>query len=168
MARTLIAAAIVALSSLVAHAQLPSAADVSQRLIQSRATEAVIWGMPAVNTLLMYDQMVKAGGKAGEIIYWGRPLDWHNQTLTPNPDTLYFMGVDRASRASNAADLEKNADGSVDIWFGPKAPQGSESNWVPTDPQRKFELMFRLYAPTKALFEKKDWRLPDVDKAAAQ
>jgi hypothetical protein len=25
------------------------------------------------------------------VIYWGRPLDWHNQTLTPNPDTLYFM-----------------------------------------------------------------------------
>ena len=26
-----------------------------------------------------------------QVIYWGRPLDWHNQTLTPNPDTLYFM-----------------------------------------------------------------------------
>jgi hypothetical protein len=26
-----------------------------------------------------------------EVIYWGRPLDWKNQTLTPNPDTLYFM-----------------------------------------------------------------------------
>src|SRR5262249_18477887 len=23
--------------------------------------------------------------------YWGRPLDWHNQTLTPNPDAIYFM-----------------------------------------------------------------------------
>jgi len=26
-----------------------------------------------------------------EVIYWGRPLDWHNQTLTPNPDAIYFM-----------------------------------------------------------------------------
>jgi hypothetical protein len=25
------------------------------------------------------------------VIYWGKPLDWHNQTLTPNPDTLHFM-----------------------------------------------------------------------------
>ena len=34
---------------------------------------------------------------------------------------------------------------------------------MPTDPQRKFELMFRLYAPTKALFDK-TWMLPDVEK----
>jgi len=41
------------------------------RTIQQRATEAVIWGMPAVNTLLMYDLMLRVGGKAGQIIYWG-------------------------------------------------------------------------------------------------
>ena len=73
--------------------------------------------------------------------------------------------MDRASRASNAADLAKNADGSVDIWFGPKAPEGKETNWVPTDPDRRFELMFRFYAPTKALFDKA-WTLPDVEKVA--
>jgi hypothetical protein len=66
--------------------------SLSDRIIQERATEAVIWGMPAVNTLLMYDQVLNAGGKAGQIVYWGEPLTWHNQTLTPNPDTLYFMG----------------------------------------------------------------------------
>ena len=78
-----------------------------------------------------------------------------------------IKGVDRASRASNAADVEKNADGSVDIWFGPKAPEGKESNWVPTDPNRRFELMFRFYAPTKALFDKA-WTLPDVEKVGAR
>jgi hypothetical protein len=76
-----------------------------------------------------------------------------------------IKGVDRASRASNAADLAKNADGSVDVWFGPKAPEGKESNWVPTDANRRFELMFRLYGPTKALFDKA-WTLPDVEKVA--
>jgi hypothetical protein len=35
---------------------------------------------------------LKAGDKDYQIVYWGRSLDWHNQTLTPNPDTLYFMG----------------------------------------------------------------------------
>lgn len=73
-----------------------------------------------------------------------------------------IKGLDRASRASNASDLQKNADGSVDVWFGPKAPPGKDSNWVPTDPHRRFELMFRLYAPTKALFDK-TWKLPDVE-----
>jgi len=78
-----------------------------------------------------------------------------------------IKNVDRASRASNAAEVQKNADGSVDIYFGPKAPAGKESNWVPTDPNRGFELMFRLYAPTKALFDKA-WRLSDVEMIAAQ
>jgi hypothetical protein len=75
-----------------------------------------------------------------------------------------IKNVDRASRASNSAEVQQNADGSVDLYFGPKAPAGKESNWVPTDPARQFELMFRLYAPTKALFEK-TWKLPDVEKA---
>jgi hypothetical protein len=60
-----------------------------------------------------------------------------------------------------------NGYGSVDVRFGPKAPEGKESNWVPTDPNRRFELMFRLYAPTKALFDKA-WALPDVQKVSAR
>jgi hypothetical protein len=34
-------------------------------------------------------------------------------------------------------------------------------------PPRRFELMFRLYAPTKALFEK-TWKLSNVEKVAVQ
>jgi hypothetical protein len=34
---------------------------------------------------------------------------------------------------------------------------------VPTDPKREFEAMFRLYAPTKALFEKTRV-LPAIEK----
>ena len=69
----------------------------------------------------------------------------------------------RASRSSQIAEMQKNADGSVDVYFGPKAPAGKEANWVPTDPARPFEVMFRLYAPTKALFDK-TWVLPDIEK----
>ena len=78
-----------------------------------------------------------------------------------------IKNVDRASRASNNAEVQKNADGSVDIYFGPKAPAGKESNWIPTDPAAEFELMFRLYGPTKALFDKA-WKLPDVEEVAAE
>ncbi|MET0540890.1 MAG: DUF1214 domain-containing protein, partial [Variovorax sp.] len=56
-----------------------------------------------------------------------------------------------------------NADRSVDIFFGPAAPPGKESNWVPTRAGDEFEVLFRFYAPEKALFEK-IWRLPDVEK----
>lgn len=72
----------------------------------------------------------------------------------------------RASVASNATNVQKNSDGSVDVWFGPTAPAGKESNWVPTDPARKFELLFRLYGPDKPLFDK-TWKLPDVEMIAA-
>jgi hypothetical protein len=73
--------------------------------------------------------------------------------------------VPRASRSSQIPELQKNADGSIDIYFGPEAPAGKESNWVPTKPGRQFELMFRLYGPTKALFDK-TWTLPDVSPTA--
>lgn len=74
-----------------------------------------------------------------------------------------IKGMPRASCASNAADLQKNSDGSVDVYFGPTAPVGKESNWMPTDPQRGFELMARFYAPKKEFFEK-TWVLPDVEE----
>jgi acetyl esterase/lipase len=32
--------------------------------------------------------------------------------------------------------LQVNADGSVDVYFGPKAPAGKESNWVQTVPAK--------------------------------
>src|SRR4249919_3594273 len=66
--------------------------DVERRAIERRAVEAVIWGIPAVNTDLMLREMLsKTTGKVNQILYWSRPLDWKNQTLTPNPDSIYFM-----------------------------------------------------------------------------
>ena len=47
--------------------------------------------MPAVNYDLMLQEMLtKTDGKVNQVIYLGRPLDWRNQALTPNPDTVYF------------------------------------------------------------------------------
>lgn len=92
MGKILIAAFAFVCAASSALAQNASADDLAQRTIERRAVEAVIWGMPAVNYDLMLREMLnKTTGKVGEVIYWGRPLDWHNQTLTPNPDALYFM-----------------------------------------------------------------------------
>ncbi|OCP01806.1 MULTISPECIES: DUF1254 domain-containing protein [unclassified Ensifer] len=74
-----------------------------------------------------------------------------------------IRNMDKASVASIGSGVRKNADGSVDVFFGPKAPAGKEANWVPVDPGRKFELLFRLYGPQKPLFEK-TWKLPDAEK----
>ena len=74
-----------------AQAQTSSADDINRRAIERRAVEAVIWGMPAVNTDLMYQAMLRLGGALNQIVYWSGLLDWRNQTLTPNPDVIYFM-----------------------------------------------------------------------------
>lgn len=69
-----------------------NSADLAERAIQRRAIEAVIWGMPAVNYHLMYQEMVnKVEGGFNQVLYWSRLLDWKNQTLTPNPDVIYLM-----------------------------------------------------------------------------
>ena len=66
------------------------------------------------------------------------------------------------SRGSNTPGLQNNADGSVDIYFGPKPPAGKDSNWVPTNPSGQFEVLFRFYGPEKPLFDK-TWKLPDIE-----
>ncbi|MEZ2345451.1 DUF1254 domain-containing protein [Terriglobus sp. RCC_193] len=68
-----------------------------------------------------------------------------------------------SSRSSQTPGLQKNPDGSADIYFGPKAPSGKESNWIPTSANGKFEILFRFYGPEKALFDK-TWVLPDLEK----
>jgi hypothetical protein len=65
--------------------------NLNDRLVHRRAFEVVVWGMPAVNYELMYQEMVKVGGRFNQIVWWPRLLDWKNQTLTPNPDVIYLM-----------------------------------------------------------------------------
>ncbi len=75
-------------------AQDLSSEDHAHRTVERRAIEAVIWGTPAVNFDLMYQAMVrdaKAGEGSNKVVYWSRLFDWKNQTLTPNPDSIYFM-----------------------------------------------------------------------------
>jgi hypothetical protein len=64
--------------------------ELRARTLYRRAVEAVIWGMPAVNFDRMLQSFVAAGGGPNQVPYWSRLLDSGNQTLTPNPDTIYF------------------------------------------------------------------------------
>jgi hypothetical protein len=56
-----------------------------------------------------------------------------------------------------------NADGSVDLFFGPKKPPGANANYVQTVPGKGWFTYFRLYAPTEPYF-KKEWALPDLEE----
>jgi len=95
------------------------------------------------------------------------PIEQYWSLTAYDRDThALIKNVRRASRASNSTEVKKNADGSIDLYVGPEAPAGQETNWIPTDPARKFELMFRLYGPKQEFFAKA-WRLSDVEKVAA-
>jgi len=61
--------------------------------------------------------------------------------------------------SQDIATMTTNGDGSVDVYLAPNAPQGCESNWIPTG--EDFFLIFRLYGPAKPLFDK-TWSLGDV------
>ena len=97
--------------------------------------------------------------------------------IPPNPPAKQFWSItlydvdtrclinneqqiaDRSSRM----DLLTNEDGSVDLYFGPEAPEGKEQNWIPTVPNQGFFAYLRFYAPLEPYFER-SWPLPDIEQ----
>ena len=61
----------------------------------------------------------------------------------------------------------QNNDGSTDLYFGPKAPVGLESNWVDTSASKGWFVWFRFYGPKEPFFNK-TWELPDFELATGQ
>jgi len=66
------------------------------------------------------------------------------------------------SVSSQNKDLLVNADGSVDVYFGPKPPPGKEPNWVQTIPGQTWFTLLRLYGPLEAWFNK-TWKPGDIE-----
>jgi hypothetical protein len=66
------------------------------------------------------------------------------------------------SVSSQNKDLKVNADGSVDVYFGPKAPAGEENNWIQTIPGKGWFMILRLYGPLEPWFNK-TWRPSEIE-----
>lgn len=82
-------------------------------------------------------------------------------TLYDTETRSFIVTEQQIAGLDSRKELIKNADGSIDLYFGPKAPQGKEKNWIPTIPGRGWFAYFRLYAPTEAYFDR-SWSLPDI------
>ena len=83
---------------------------------------------------------------------------YDNQTRSQAQTDQQFPSVSNQGKG-----FKVNADGSADVYFGPKAaPPGDENNWVQTVPGRSWNVILRLYGPEKAFFDK-TWRPGEIE-----
>jgi hypothetical protein len=64
---------------------------------------------------------------------------------------------------SKYTDPKINADGTVDVYFGPTMPPGQEKNWIRTAAGKGWFPIFRFYGPLQPLYDK-SWVLNDIEK----
>ena len=88
--------------------------------------------------------------------FWSA-IVYDNQTrsmLQTNQDFPQVSSLDKG--------LLTNMDGSVDVYFGPQAPNGMEKNWIQTIPGKGWNMLFRLYGPLEPWFDK-TWKLSEIE-----
>lgn len=76
-----------------------------------------------------------------------------------------YSESNRTTRSSyDLPSMKTNADGSVTLYVGPEAPEGLESNWIPTRGKRPLPV-FRFYGATADL-DDKTFKMPDFEAAS--
>jgi hypothetical protein len=83
---------------------------------------------------------------------------YDNQTRSMLQTDQQFPSI-----GSQKAGVVVNPDTSVDVYFGPKAPPGKDSNWVQTWPGKGFNVMLRLYGPLEPWFNK-TWKPGEIEE----
>jgi len=103
---------------------------------------------------------------AGNAFDGGKTYKVHLPPNVPCKDFWSFTVYDNQTRSMLQTDqqfaglagidkgVQQNADGSYDVYFGPKAPSGKEGNWIQTIPGRGWNMILRLYGPLDPWFDK--------------
>lgn len=110
----------------------------------------------------------------------GRPLDGgktykiHLPPHIPAKNFWSFVLYDNQTRSmlqtdqqfpslgSQSKGIVVNGDTSVDVYFGPSAPAGHETNWVQTVPGKGWNVVLRLYGPLQPWFDK-TWKPSEIE-----
>ena len=139
------------------------------------------------NTPAMVQTMVGIGSQyasanldsKGQVFDGGKTYRLHVEPNVPAKDFWSVVAYDTQTRSmlqtnqqfpnlsSERKDVVTNPDGSVDVYFGPKAPASKEANWVQTLPGKSWFVAFRLFGPLQAWFDK-TWKLSDIEEVTVQ
>jgi hypothetical protein len=76
---------------------------------------------------------------------------------------VFFDNVAVTDLSSLDESLQFNTDGSIDLYVGPQAPQGKESNWIETNNDNNSIFLFRFYGPT-AGYSDGSWSMDGFEK----
>ncbi|MEG9504360.1 MAG: DUF1254 domain-containing protein [Methylorubrum extorquens] len=147
------------------YSQLDERADWTYEAVT--ATKGMVTRTPGVGQAYLGAYQDEAGnwldgGKSYRLRVPADPpakLFWSLTVYDTDQRVLIDNGRDIADRSSRQ-DLVKNADGSVDIYVGPTAPEGFEKNWIPSVPGKAWFAYFRLYGPLQPYFDR-TFALPD-------
>jgi hypothetical protein len=143
---------------------------------------AYVYYMALGNSPAMMDKNVGVGSyylwaykdAAGNFLDGANNYKLHIPANVPAKDFWSVLVYDALSRSelqngqklpsvSKYSDPAVNADGSVDIYFGPTMPAGQEKNWIATVPGKGWFPIFRFYGPLEPLYDK-TWVLNDIEK----
>ncbi len=89
--------------------------------------------------------------------FWAVTL-YDTQTRTQLQTSQLFPTV-----GSQTKGMQKNADGSYDVYFAPEAPEGKEGNWLQTVPGKSWFVILRMYGPLEPWINK-TWRPGEIER----
>ncbi|MGX6569781.1 DUF1254 domain-containing protein [Cupriavidus necator] len=87
--------------------------------------------------------------------------DFWSVTVYDTKSRSMLQNGQKFPTVSQYTNPDKNPDGSIDIYFGPKAPAGKEKNWIRTLPDRGWFPILRFYGPLQPFFDK-SWQPDDI------
>lgn len=91
---------------------------------------------------------------------------WSVVAYDPQTRSELQSGQPFPSRNDQRDDLAVNADGTVDLVFGPDVPEaGPSSNWIQTVPGKGWFAILRLYGPLESWFDQ-TWKPGDIERIA--
>jgi len=87
---------------------------------------------------------------------------WALTVYDPQTRSMLQSGQEFPTVGGNTEGLKMNDDGSYTVYFGPKAPEGFENNWIETIPGKSWFVILRMYAPLEPWIEQ-TWRPGEVE-----